>query len=60
MVCLPPIHRNHPVNLARINDIRQRKGREDWELKLEPPVNRVLSVSRGQIGKLLKAYGEVK
>ena len=51
------VHRNHAVNLARIQEIRQRKGRQDWELKLEPPVNRVLSVSRDQIGKLLKAFG---
>ena len=51
------IHRNHAVNLARIQEIRRRKGRGDWELKLEPPVNRVLSVSRDQIGKLLKAFG---
>ncbi len=51
------IHRNHAVNLARIQEIRRRKGREDWEVKLEPPVNRVLPVSRTQIGKLLKAFG---
>ena len=43
------VHRNHAVNLARIQEIRRRKGREDWELKLEPPVNRVLPVSRAQI-----------
>jgi len=36
---------------------REGKGREDWEVKLEPPVNRVLPVSRGQVGKLLKAFG---
>ncbi len=50
------VHRNHAVNLARIQEIRQRKGRQDWELKLEPPVNRVLPVSRNQIGKLLRAF----
>jgi DNA-binding LytR/AlgR family response regulator len=54
------VHRNHAVNLARIQEIRRRKGREDWELKLEPPVNRVLPVSRGQVGKLLKAFGPGK
>jgi DNA-binding LytR/AlgR family response regulator len=51
------IHRNHAVNLARVQEIRRRKGREDWEVKLEPPVNRVLPVSRGQVGKLFKAFG---
>ncbi len=50
------IHRNHAVNLVRIREIRRRKGREDWEVKLEPPVNRVLPVSRGQVRKLLTAY----
>ena len=54
------IHRNHAVNLARIQEIRRRKGREDCEVKLEPPVNRVLPVSRGQVGKLLKVFGPGK
>ena len=53
------VHRNHAVNLARIQEIRQRKGREGWEM-LESPVNRVLPVSQGQIGNLLKAFGEGK
>jgi len=39
------VHRNHAVSLARIQEIRQRKGSQDWEVKLEPPVNRVLPVS---------------
>ena len=50
------IHRNHAVNLARIREIRRRKGRDDWEVKLEPPVNRVLPVSRRQLGTLLNAF----
>ena len=50
------VHRNHAVNLARIQETRRRKGSDDWELKLEPPVNRVLPVSLGQIGKLLRAF----
>ena len=54
------VHRNHAVNLARIHEIRRRKGGDDWELKLEPPVNRVLPISRGQMGKLLKAFGPGK
>ena len=47
------VHRHHAVNLARIQDIRRRKGREDWELKLDP-VNGVLPLSRGQVGKVFK------
>jgi len=31
-------------------------GRE-WEVKLEPPVNRVLPVSRGALAELWKAFG---
>ena len=54
------IHRNHAVNPARIQEIRRRKGREDWEVKLDPPVNRVLPVSREQLAKLLRAYGAGK
>ena len=50
------VHRNHAVNLARIREIRRRKGSEDWELKLEPPVSRVLPVSRDLIRKLLRAF----
>ena len=34
------VHRNHAVNLARIEEIRRRYGRDDWEVKLEPSVNR--------------------
>ena len=40
------VHRNHAVNLRRILTIR-RTGR-DWELKLEPPVNRVLPIGRSR------------
>ncbi len=50
------IHRDHAVNLARIQEIRRRKGRDDWEVKLEPPVNRVLPVSRRQLATLLNAF----
>ncbi|MFQ5791346.1 MAG: LytTR family transcriptional regulator DNA-binding domain-containing protein [Acidobacteriota bacterium] len=53
-------HRNHAVNLRRIREIRRRKRSEDWELKLQPPVNRVLPVSRGQLSKLLAAFGETR
>ena len=48
------MHRNHAVNLARIQEIRPKES-EDWERKLEPPINRVHPVSRGQINRLLKA-----
>ena len=39
------VHRNHAVNLDRILEIPLRDNGKDWELKLAPPVNRVLPVS---------------
>ena len=51
------ISREAAVNLRRIRDIRLRPSGRDWEVKLEPPVNKVLPVSRGALGKLWRAYG---
>jgi DNA-binding LytR/AlgR family response regulator len=52
------IHRNHAVNLSRILRIRRRRGAEGWEIQMDPPVNRVLPVSRGRLAALWKAFGE--
>ncbi len=48
--------------LVRMRSKRRWKGREDWAVKLESLVNRVLPVSRVQVRKLLTAYraGEVE
>ena len=43
------IHRNHMVNLARIRVVRGRADSADWEVKLDPPVNRVLPISRRRL-----------
>ena len=51
------IHRNHAVNLRHVRLIRRRKGVDDWEVRLKPPVNRVLPVSRSRLKALLKAFG---
>ena len=51
------IHRSYAVNVARIRTIRPRE-REGWEVKLEPPVNRVLPVSEGRVGELWGVFGE--
>jgi two-component system response regulator LytT len=48
------IHRNHAVNPGRVREIRL-AGRA-WEVQLEPPVNKVLPVSRGSLTTLLQAY----
>ena len=53
------IHRNHMVNLARVQVVRRRDDDgQDWEVKLEPPVNRVLTVARLRLEELWAAYGE--
>ncbi len=46
------------VNLRRVRAIRRRPTGDDWELKLEPPVNRVLPISRSHLEEVWKAFGE--
>ncbi len=50
------IHREYVVNLRQIRQIRRRDDGRDWEVKLEPPVNRILPVSRGAVAKLWKTF----
>ncbi len=52
------IHREHAVNLSRIRLLRLQADGRDWELKLEPPVNRVLSIARDRLAGLRTALGE--
>ena len=52
------IHRNHAVNLRRVRELRRQRDGVDWEVRLEPPVNRVLPVSRGSLAALLKLLGD--
>ena len=51
------ISREAAVNLRRIRDIRLRPSGRDWEVKLEPPVNKVLPVSRALLSSVWKAFG---
>jgi DNA-binding LytR/AlgR family response regulator len=51
------VHKNHAVNLRRVQEVRRRAPGADWEVKLEPPVNRVLPVARGRERELLEAFG---
>jgi DNA-binding LytR/AlgR family response regulator len=51
-------HRNHAVNARHVLDVRRRGGEADWEVKLEPPVNTVLPVSRTYLKDLWEAFGE--
>jgi DNA-binding LytR/AlgR family response regulator len=50
------VHRNHAVNLHRVRELRRRKSRSGWELKLQSPVNRILPVSRNALSKLLDLF----
>ncbi len=52
------VHRSHVVNVDRVAEIRRRPNRRDWELRLEPPVNAVVPVSREELAALWQAYGE--
>ena len=49
------IHRNFAVNAGRVREIRPAAD-SGWEVRLEPPVNKVLPVSRRSLNGLLAAY----
>ena len=52
------VHRSYLVNLQRVREVRLRQGdRNDWELKLAPPVNVVLPVGRAYVAAMRKALG---
>jgi DNA-binding LytR/AlgR family response regulator len=54
------IHRSFVVNLDRTREMRLRAGDDnDWEVKLDPPVNAVLPVSRTYYAGLRKVLGEL-
>jgi len=48
------IHRNHAVNPGRVQEIRATDS--GGHVRLAPPVNKVLAVSRGSLAALLKSY----
>jgi DNA-binding LytR/AlgR family response regulator len=50
------ISRGAAVDPRRARDVRLRPSGRDWEVKLEPPVNKVLPVSRALLPKLWKAF----
>jgi len=51
-------HRSYLVNLGRVRELRLRSGDpNDWELKLDPPVNTVLPVGRAYLPRLRKVLG---
>ena len=52
------VHSNHIVNARRILELRRRDEGRDWEVRLEPPVNVVLPVSRSKLRRLRELFGE--
>jgi DNA-binding LytR/AlgR family response regulator len=52
------VHRSVAVNADRVSEIRPRDNGRDWELRLEPPVNRVVPIARSRLAALWQAYGE--
>ncbi len=52
------IHHEYAVNFRKIREVRRRQRGRDWEVKLQPPVNRVLPVSRSALPALWQAFLE--
>ncbi len=50
-------HRSWAVNLRKVREIRPADD-GGWELKMDPPVNRVLPISRRRVTDLWKRYGD--
>ena len=50
------IHRSYIVNLDRVYQLRAR-GDGEWEVKMDPPVNKVLPVSRRRMEELRALLG---
>ncbi len=49
-------HREYIVNLNRVRSITPRSSR-DWDLRLDPPVNRRIPIARDRLTKIHKILG---
>ncbi len=52
------IHETWAVNLRRIREVRPQRDGRDWEVVMQPPVNRVLPVSRRRLSGLMRRFGD--
>ena len=52
------IHRSHAVNLRKVREIARRQHGEHWQLRLQPPVGKILPIGGTYLQALLKAYGD--
>ena len=50
------VHRSYAINADRVAEVRRRPSGRDWEVRLEPPVNRILPVGRDRVQALWAAY----
>jgi len=42
------VRRGFAVNVDRVSEVRRRENLRDWELKLEPPVDRIVPIAWGR------------
>jgi DNA-binding LytR/AlgR family response regulator len=52
------IHDNHLVNPDKVLRVRKVGDSRNWEVKMMPPVNAVLAVSRRRLAALWRAFDE--
>lgn len=52
------VHRSYAVNTSRIREIVRRKQGEHWQLRLQPPVGKILPISEKYLRALWQAYGD--
>ncbi|MFW6051030.1 MAG: LytTR family DNA-binding domain-containing protein [Myxococcota bacterium] len=51
------VHRSYAVHPIHVLEVRLRRNGRDWELKLEPPLNTIVPISRGYADDLWAALG---
>jgi len=52
------VHRSYAVNISRVREIVRRKQGEHWQLRLKPPVGKVLPIGEKYLRALWRAYGD--